>query len=159
MKAKNEYKLPAKQEDIVKVDRTTSPAHKGKLKHAVDFLFTDKIGDFSVEGKQILAAADGEVVWLRDDSNEGGPDEKYWYKGNCIMIKHANEEFTFYDHFRHKGIIPKVGNRVKEGDIIGHSGNTGYTFLSHLHFEVRKFTGPEREDYETLEVKFKELGE
>lgn len=159
MRATNEYRLPVRKEDIVKVNRTTSPAHVGKLINSVDFLFTDEWHDFSVEGRPIYAAADGEVVWLKDDSTVGGPDERYWHDGNGVMIKHAREEFTYYEHLRHKGVTVRVGDSVNAGDPIGYSGNTGYTFLSHLHFEVRRFTGPGEEDFETLDVRFKELGE
>lgn len=144
MKSKNKYSLPIGKKDN-KQTRTDSPAHVGKLKHAVDFTCD--------EGTEILAAQDGEVVWVKQDSKIGGPDKKYWYDGNRIVIKHNNKEYSGYEHLKYKGAKVKVGDKVKKGQIIGYSGNTGYTFGPHLHFEVFRFTGPDKEnDFETLKI-------
>jgi hypothetical protein len=174
MRAKNKYQLPVRKEDVVKVvrEQTELPeeerSHVRQLKYAVDFLFTKKPGDYSIEGKQILAAADGRVLIARDDSNKSGWDKKYWNEGNFLLIEHDNGECTFYEHMKYKGISVKSEDKVKAGQVIGYSGNTGYTLLSHLHFEVRLYEGEppktleelfRRGDFETLEVVFKELGE
>jgi murein DD-endopeptidase MepM/ murein hydrolase activator NlpD len=152
MKAKNKYSLPIHEGEFEKIDRTSSEAHAGKLKHAIDFKCD--------EGTPIHAALEGEVVFVRDNSKIGGPDKKYWFKGNRIVIKHKNKEYSAYEHFRYQGAKVKVGERVKTGQLICYSGNTGYTFGPHLHFEVLRFTGPDKdEDYETLEVKFQNYRE
>ncbi|MEX2411307.1 MAG: hypothetical protein WD607_08065 [Candidatus Paceibacterota bacterium] len=68
MKTKNAYSLPCKKEDIEKA--LSDPiAHKNKLLHAIDFSL--------LVGSDVLAAQDGEVVRIKDDSNEGGFSEKY----------------------------------------------------------------------------------
>jgi murein DD-endopeptidase MepM/ murein hydrolase activator NlpD len=149
MKTKNIYSLPVMKEDIQDV-RRDSPAHIGPLKNAVDYLIP--------EGKPILAAADGEVVFVKKNSNIGGPDKKYWNDGNRIVIKHENGEFSAYEHLKYGGVLVKIGQRIKEGAIIGYSGNTGYTFAPHLHFEVFKFTksNPDTsKDFKCLEIRIK----
>jgi hypothetical protein len=157
MQAKNHYRFPVDKEDILGVSTDKSPAHTGPLEHAVDFCFA-KWGDLSVEGKEIYAAADGTVVWIKDDSNKGGPDEKFEYDGNRIVIKHGQGEFTAYEHLKHNGVIPKVGDKVKTGELIGYSGNTGWTYGSHLHFEVFHLPDPkDKEKIQTLKVDFEEL--
>lgn len=170
MKSRNVYQLPVIKGDVVKVvtDQPSIPeeqrSHVGRLKNAVDFLFTVKWKDYSIEGKQILAAADGKVLVTRDDSDIGGWDKKYWNDGNFLLIEHDNAECTLYEHLRRKGITVKPGDNVTAGQIIGYNGNTGYTALSHLHFEVRRYEGEppktieqlfKRGDFETLEVQFK----
>ena len=58
--------------------------------------------------------------------------------GNMIRGKHANWDNkslqTRYAHLSQ--ILVKYGQHVKEGDIIGYTGDTGNTFGAHLHFEV-----------------------
>lgn len=49
----------------------------------------------------------------------------YWNNGSLA---------TRYAHL--SKILVKVGQYVKEGDIIGYTGDTGNTFGAHLHFEV-----------------------
>ena len=146
MKTKNKYILPVKQEDIDEI-KYDSPAHVGKLKNSVDYLLP--------EGKEVYAAQNGKVVFVKQNSKKGGSDEKFWNDGNYITIKHENEEYSLYEHLQHQGAEVKVGDKVKKGQIIGYSGNTGYTFAPHLHFQIFKFTGPNKEkDFETLKIKF-----
>jgi len=141
------YILPVQKEKIKRV--VSSPVtHVGNLCNAIDFLVP--------EGTEVYAAADGIVTALKDDSNIGGPDPKYWYEGNYVVIKH-NGESTGYEHFRYKEIVVKVGDFVRQGQLIGYSGNTGYSRGPHLHFEVMEFFGPGDEDYVTLKARFRDF--
>ena len=53
------------------------------------------------------------------------------------MIKHADDTFGVYWHMKHNGVLVKVGDKVKQGDDIARSGNTGNSSGPHLHFDVR----------------------
>ncbi|HHT02900.1 MAG TPA: peptidoglycan DD-metalloendopeptidase family protein [Bacteroidales bacterium] len=55
--------------------------------------------------------------------------------GNMILVRHYNNLETLYAHL--SKMIVKVGQEVKAGDIIGYSGNTGFSTGPHLHFECR----------------------
>lgn len=159
MKAVNEYFLPGRMEDIVKVVRKESPTHKGELKNAIDLLYTTEWGDFSIQGKPVLAPADdGIVVDLRGDSEKGGPDMKYRNDGNFITIKYPNDEYFYCEHLRKDGVMVEIGDKIEAKQIIGESGNTGTTYLSHTHCEWRKYKGQPGpgQEYETLEVNFKD---
>ena len=145
--SKNVYVLPVPREKIWRIV-SSSITHIGNLCNSIDFLVP--------EGTEIYAAASGVVTALKDDSNTGGPDPKYWYEGNYVVIKH-NGESTGYEHFKHKGIAVKVGEIVKQGQLIGFSGNTGYSRGPHLHFEVMEFFGPKDDDYVTLKARFKDF--
>ena len=144
--SKNNYKLPVNKKDIIKVIKK----HAKELKYSIDFLIP--------EGTPIYAAYSGKVVWVNDDSNVGGRSKKkYWNLGNRIVIKHKNSEYTAYEHLKYKGAIVKVGQKVRKGQLIGFSGNTGWTHGPHLHFEV--FNNPTKDESEgiILKVSFKEL--
>ena len=75
----------------------------------------------------VLAAGDGivdHIGW----SPRGG--------GHVVIIKHASNLYTVYYHGAHKTPLKK-GARVKAGDFVYRSGNTGASNGAHLHFETR----------------------
>lgn len=73
----------------------------------------------------ILAAFDGVVTM----------SQSYAAYGNCIRIKHNNGLETLYSH-NSKNFV-KVGDKVKAGQVIGLTGQTGRATTPHLHFECR----------------------
>lgn len=88
--------------------------------------------DFGVSvGTPVYAAADGIVV----TSTWGGSDSYGYY----IKIKHYNGLYTLYAHG--SSLVAKVGQEVKQGQLIMYSGNTGKANGPHLHFEVRVAPG------------------
>ena len=143
------YVIPVPKEKIIRL--VSSPvSHIGNLCNAIDFLVP--------EGTEVFAAAAGIISAIKDDSNISGSDPKYWNEGNYIVIKHDGES-TAYEHFKYRGVIVKIGDNVKQGQIIGYSGNTGYTRGPHLHFEVMEFYGSGDEDYVTLKARFKDFSD
>lgn len=56
--------------------------------------------------------------------------------GNYIIISHGGGVTTLYAHLSKRSV--SKGDTVKQGDIIGYSGNTGYSTGPHLHFEISK---------------------
>ena len=54
--------------------------------------------------------------------------------GKWVLIKHSNGLSTLYAHLSH--IAVQDGATVSRGDVIGNSGNTGYSTGPHLHFSV-----------------------
>lgn len=105
-------------------------SHKGNSKYAVDFGL--KVGS------KVYASRNGIVVMLKKDSKRGGIKKEYYDDANFIMIKHDDGTFAKYVHLSYNGVVVKVGQYVKRGELIGYSGNTGYTNGPHLHFIVFK---------------------
>ncbi len=65
-----------------------------------------------------------------------------------MQIRHADGTIGEYDHLRHNGVVVKAGDPVKAGDLLGYSGNTGYSQSQHLHFMVfRAVDGLTRETF------------
>ena len=55
--------------------------------------------------------------------------------GNYITIEHQDGTATSYMHMPGNVLLPNVGTRVRRGDLIGATGNTGNSSGPHLHFQ------------------------
>ena len=82
-------------------------------------------------GDTVRAAWSGKVRYAK--YNDGG-------FGNLVIIRHQNGLETFYAHLSKMIVAPN--QEVKAGDPIGLGGNTGHSYGSHLHFEVRFYDAP-----------------
>jgi len=88
--------------------------------------------DFGIPiGTPVFAAEDGRVVAV--DNNDRSYWQKYQY-GQYILIEHQNNLSTLYAHL--SVVDVKKGDVVRRGDLIGYSGNSGYSTGPHLHFGV-----------------------
>ncbi len=123
-----------------------SYSHSGPDQYAIDF----KMG----LGTPVHAARDGVVVKAKDDSDAGGPNRKYETCANYILIQHPDRTMSNYAHLQKGGSRVRAGEKVKAGDLIGLSGNTGFTSGPHLHFSVFK-TRADGGGRESIPVKFK----
>jgi len=98
-------------------------------------------------GNPILAATDGTVVYAYDDGDLPESDLRWTY-GTFVVVQSPDGIYrTYYAHMSRRAV--GVGDTVKQGDVVGYSGNTGRVSSSstgkyagtHLHFEVRVLTG------------------
>ena len=84
--------------------------------------------DFSLKiGTPVYATADGRVSILK--SSFGG-------LGKYIYLDHGNGYKTVYGHLDKFNV--KRGEKVKRGELIAYSGNSGRSTAPHLHYEVHK---------------------
>ena len=108
-------------------------SHFGSMKYAVDFTMP--------EGTDICAARDGIVSRTVDKYKIGANNPALMNRANNITISHEDGTVTTYSHLQFGGVKVKVGDRVSAGQIIGLSGNTGFSTQPHLHFAVMKSVG------------------
>jgi murein DD-endopeptidase MepM/ murein hydrolase activator NlpD len=80
------------------------------------------------EGTALKAVMDGVV----SAAQMGSGERSY---GLYVVIEHSGGKSTLYAHMSQ--ILVKVGDKVVKGQIIGLSGNTGFSSGPHLHFELR----------------------
>ena len=156
---KTSYRLPFEGQWLI-YNGGLSPAtsHSWDVltqRYAYDFVIADdkhkrhnnrgnKLTDYFCYRAPIVAAADGEVVSVFDKTSDA-PFVGYCFidflarhfAGNHIIIKHAEGEYGFYAHLI-KGSIPlKVGDKVKQGALVGLCGHTGHSSEPHLHFHLQ----------------------
>lgn len=104
-------------------------------------------------GTDVLAARDGVVFAVASDNFRGGLDlSRDGESANIIRILHDDGTFSLYAHLNWNSIRVKPGDRVRAGQYIADSGNTGFTSGPHLHFSVQRNSGL---TVESLPVVFK----
>ena len=81
----------------------------------------------AAQGTRVLAPADAQVVSV---GRRGG-------YGNAIELRHGGGITTLYGHLSAfaKGLRP--GARVRQGEVIGYVGMTGFATGPHLHYEFK----------------------
>lgn len=98
--------------------------------------------DFKMKkGSKICAARSGKVISVKSDSDEGGLEPEMMSKGNHIIIQHNDGSVAYYWHLQKNGVLVQIADSVTQGQLIGLSGNTGYTAFAHLHFQVQDASG------------------
>ena len=120
-------------------------SHQGSNKYAIDWQMP--------EGTPVYAARGGLVVKVKDDSDRGGGDIKYDPYNNYVLIRHDDGTLGHYCHLKKGGVTVHPGQVVKTGDLIAHSGNTGFSSGPHLHFCV--FMTKDGRDRMSIPVKFR----
>lgn len=83
----------------------------------------------------VLASADGVVEF----AGLAVANERLASYGAVVLLRHDDHFTSLYAHLddRAHGLVVQVGSTVKQGQIIGYVGLSGYTTGPHLHFEVR----------------------
>jgi hypothetical protein len=105
--------------------------------------------NFYTWGREVVAPADGEVVYARNDVPDQPrpgtvdssiymnlPNPGYAMPGNNVTLNHGNNEYSSLGHMRYGSVRVKTGDRVKRGDMIGLVGNTGGSPIPHLHYHL-----------------------
>jgi murein DD-endopeptidase MepM/ murein hydrolase activator NlpD len=138
------YDLPYKTHE----NYTVSQGYNGTFSHqnenSLDFLMPI--------GTEITAVRDGIVINLIDNNNKNCPTKDCMKFNNVILIYHSDNTFAEYAHLKLKGAKVKVGDKITKGQVIGLSGNVGWSTAAHLHLVIFK-QGIEKR--ETLKTKFK----
>ncbi len=93
-------------------------------------------------GTPILAVRDGTVMDVEEDFNSGGDDRgKFMDKANHVRILHNDGTMALYAHLDLASVNVRPGARVRAGQQIARSGNTGFSSGPHLHFAVQQNVG------------------
>jgi len=100
--------------------------HQGK--NALDFTMPI--------GTPITAIRDGVVIKVVEGNSKSCKTPDCQQFNNYITIYHEDGTFAEYAHIKKDGAIPNPGDRVKQGEVIGYSGNVGYSSGPHLHLEI-----------------------
>lgn len=131
-----EYAFPLRTRDL-RVEQGfggTFSHHDEQNRYAVDFA--------APQGTDVLAARDGVVMQVENDFDRAGLNqEKYAGRANFVRVLHDDGTMALYAHLQERGVMVRMGQHVRAGQLIGRSGNTGFTSGPHLHFAVQANQG------------------
>jgi hypothetical protein len=92
--------------------------------------------DYFAYGKEILSPAEGKVMEVIDGVHENDPfnPNQYSALGNCVIIRHAANEFSVLSHLKKGSTRVKAGDTVDRGQVIGLCGNSGNSSEPELEY-------------------------
>ncbi|MGB5854922.1 MAG: M23 family metallopeptidase [Oceanisphaera sp.] len=88
-------------------------------------------------GTALYATRDGVVMAAVDSHVGGGLAPQYRGKSNHLRLRHADGSMTLYAHLQTGSLRVRKGDRVKVGQRVAASGNTGYSSGPHLHLALQ----------------------
>ncbi|HLE09873.1 MAG: hypothetical protein A2504_10855 [Bdellovibrionales bacterium RIFOXYD12_FULL_39_22] len=126
--ASSDYVLPypSGESHLLTQGNCSDFSHKDHNRYAYDFAMD--IGD------NIAAVRAGTVIYVKEDSVDGNGG----LEANVIYIRHSDNTIAQYAHLTYNGALVATNQVVSQGQLIGHSGNTGYSTGPHLHFQILK---------------------
>lgn len=107
--------------------------HRGRMEYAYDFA-----ADI---GTPVYAMRSGRVLAVRDKYPDTGGGKDRMAKFNYVWIEHDNGYRSVYIHLQQNflsRVSIKAGDFVEAGQLIGFSGNSGWSTGPHLHLEVQR---------------------
>jgi len=108
-----------------------------------DWTLPTKVEEYPCYGKDVIAIADGVVVKVSNNHPDSRTNGKKVYcdtwelRGNYIVIKHNDSEYSLTAHLMPKSITVKVGDKVKQGEVVAKCGNSGNCTAPHIHFQLQ----------------------
>jgi murein DD-endopeptidase MepM/ murein hydrolase activator NlpD len=124
-----------------------SPAHKDDFLYGYDFN--------TPEGTPVHAMDYGKVIMTVQHYTVAHQDPTRGHEANGVEILHADGSISRYVHLKANSIKVTNCQDVKRGDVIGESGNTGWSSGPHLHVDYLRPIGGNK--IQTIPLKFLEF--
>ncbi|HZI29545.1 MAG TPA: M23 family metallopeptidase [Gemmatimonadaceae bacterium] len=126
---KPSYQLPFPAGDSARlIQGNNGPyGHEGHAAYAFDFIM--KIGSPVVAARSGIVVATEER--FRDATRKPGEE-------NFVIVHHGDSTYARYYHLTTDGAVVDVGDRIRAGDTIARSGDSGASAGAHLHFDVTR---------------------
>jgi len=131
------YLLPFDEALAVRVDQGFGGSYSHSEPHSQHAI------DLSLElGTPVRAARAGVVMAVESDFHGAGTDlSKFGDRANHIRVLHPDGTMAVYAHLELESVLVGIGERVRAGEVMAKSGNTGFSSGPHLHFVIQRNSG------------------
>jgi len=155
------YRLPFKGSFRVGQGYKGKFSHKGAQAFSIDFQMP--------EGTPVLAPRAGVIASVVSDQSKSKFDAGVCKKpvtfqcktpgseDNHVLIRYDDGTYGYLAHLKQNGVTVKPGDQVTAGQLIGYSGNTGFSKGPHLHVMVNRalpYTDKRRWFFESIRVAY-----
>ncbi len=123
-----EYCLPYQKGESYVLSQGYNGSHTHQNKNQLDFKMPI--------GTEIVTARAGIIIKVVDDYDVQCVTQTCEKFNNYIYVYHDDGTIAEYVHIKRESAQVKVGDLVKQGQIIANSGNVGWSTGPHLHFSV-----------------------
>lgn len=111
----------------------------------------EHLEDFYIFGAEVLSPLSGVVVGQVNDQPDNPPDLSFTGDlsgkiNNYLTIQVAPKFYLSIVHFIEGSITVNTGDKIKVGDLLGKVGNSGVSYLPHLHYTLYTYI-PEQERF------------
>ena len=124
--------------------------HQGPWRYALDFEVAGaggsthtgagaEVRDYRCYRLPVLAAADGTVVKVVVDVPDNPVGERNAREpyGNLVLLQHGPGLFSLVAHLAPGSVEVREGQLVRQGARLARCGNSGRSFVPHLHFQLQ----------------------
>lgn len=100
-----------------------------------------ELEDYYIYGAEVFSPVKGKVVGGLMDRPDNRPSADFssdisGLESNYLLIEVEHPFYFSIVHFKENSIIPKIGDWIETGDLLGEVGNSGASYIPHLHFTL-----------------------
>ncbi len=130
--------------------------HKGKWRHAYDFVIKDELGstyandgrslhDYYCYQKPVMSPVRGRVIQIVDylPDNVVGTVDRINNWGNSVLLWDERGFYVKISHLSYNSVRVKIGDWVEHGTILGLCGNSGHSPQPHIHIQAQIVPEPD----------------
>ncbi len=127
------YRVPLGAETPIRIGQGFGGAFSHDRPHSLHAV------DFSIPvGTPVVAARAGVVMDTARNFHRAGDDpDRDGPRANYVRVLHDDGSMAVYAHLDYRGVSVDDGQRVRAGQLLGRSGNTGFSTGPHLHFAIQ----------------------
>ena len=108
----------------------------------------EQLASYPSYGAEVISVARGVVVRTKDGIADNVPVGSLppfsvdTVGGNYVVVDIGGGHFAFFAHLQPGSLTVRVGDRVRQGQVLGLLGNSGNSDFPHLHFHVMDSPSP-----------------